>query len=82
MRPLPFLLVCLAGWMNRHQQTVIAYLQEEIRVLQEQLGKRPRFNDEQFRAVLRSTGVQPLRLPARSPNLNAFAERFVRTIKE
>jgi transposase InsO family protein len=26
--------------------------------------------------------VKPLRLPARSPNLNAFAERFVRTIKE
>jgi transposase InsO family protein len=26
--------------------------------------------------------VKPLRLPARSPNLNAFAERFVRSIKE
>jgi putative transposase len=36
----------------------------------------------EFRAVLRHAGVKPLRLPARSPNLNAFAERFVRTIKE
>jgi len=36
----------------------------------------------EFRAVLRHAGVRPLRLPARSPNLNAFAERFVRTIKE
>ncbi len=35
----------------------------------------------EFRAILRSSGVKPLRLPARSPNLNAFAERFVRTIK-
>ena len=26
--------------------------------------------------------VKSVRLPARSPNLNAFAERFVRTIKE
>jgi putative transposase len=26
--------------------------------------------------------VQVVRLPHRSPNLNAFAERFVRTIKE
>ena len=36
----------------------------------------------EFRAILRSGGVKALRLPARSPNLNAFAERFVRTIKE
>ena len=34
-----------------------------------------------FRAMLRSGGVQPIMLPARSPNLNAFAERWVRTIK-
>jgi transposase InsO family protein len=30
-----------------------------------------------FRNLLRDSGVKPLRLPARSPNLNAFAERFV-----
>jgi transposase InsO family protein len=34
-----------------------------------------------FRATLRSGGVRPLLLPARSPNLNAFAERWVRSIK-
>jgi putative transposase len=34
-----------------------------------------------FRDTLRSAGVQPLSLPARSPNLNAFAERWVRSIK-
>lgn len=45
MNPLSFLLVCLGGWMNRHQQVVIEYLQEEVRVLQEQLGKRPHFAD-------------------------------------
>ena len=37
---------------------------------------------EQFRELLKSVGVEPLRLPVRSPNLNAFAERFVRSIKE
>jgi putative transposase len=37
--------------MNRHQQVVIQYLQEEIRVLKEQLGKRPRFNDDQRRRL-------------------------------
>ncbi len=34
-----------------------------------------------FRAMLRSAGLQPIMLPARSPNLNAFAKRWVRTIK-
>ena len=32
--------------------------------------------------ILMSSGVQPIRLPPRSPNLNAYAERFVRSIKE
>jgi len=34
-----------------------------------------------FREILRSSGVKTVKLPARSPNLNAYAERFVRTIK-
>ncbi len=34
------------------------------------------------RDTLAAAGVTPVRLPARSPNLNAFAERIVRTIKE
>src|SRR5262245_18287137 len=34
-----------------------------------------------FRNRLRDSGVTPLLLPARSPNLNAFAERFVGSIK-
>jgi len=36
---------------------------------------------EQFGRVLRSAEVEILRLPARSPNLNAYAERFVRAIR-
>ncbi|MEY4510203.1 MAG: hypothetical protein RLZZ450_2325 [Pseudomonadota bacterium] len=35
-----------------------------------------------FRRLLRNAGVEPLRLPARSPNLNAYAERFVRSIRD
>ena len=34
-----------------------------------------------FREVLESSGVTTLKLPARSPNLNAYAERFVQSIK-
>lgn len=47
MKPFVFLAICVAGWMDRHQQEVIEYLQEEIRVLKELLGQKPRFNDDQ-----------------------------------
>ena len=36
---------------------------------------------EAFRRMLVREGIQVIRLPARAPNLNAFAERFVRSIK-
>ncbi len=35
-----------------------------------------------FRAIIASGRVQPLALPARSPNLNAYAERWVRSVKD
>jgi hypothetical protein len=35
-----------------------------------------------FLNVLAGSGVKSVKLPPRSPNLNAYAERFVRTIKE
>jgi hypothetical protein len=44
------------------------------------LDRDPLFSAS-FRSILASAGVKALRLPARSPNLNAFAERFVRSIK-
>ena len=52
------------------------------------VGKRFLLHDrdslftEAFRETLAATGVETVRLPAKSPNLNAFAERFVRSIKE
>ena len=39
-RPWQLLVVTAAGWINRDQQAVINYLQEENRVLKEQLGSR------------------------------------------
>ncbi len=40
----------------------------------------PLFTKE-FREILASSGVKTVKLPARSPNLNPFAERFVLSIK-
>ncbi len=51
------------------------------------LGKRyfihdrdPLFTDA-FRKTLLDSGIKPLKLPAQSPNLNSYAERFVLSIK-
>jgi len=35
-----------------------------------------------FRSTLADSGIKTIRLPARSPNLNAFAERWVRSVKQ
>jgi putative transposase len=35
-----------------------------------------------FRAIIASGRVEPLALPMRSPNLNAYSERWVRSVKE
>ena len=37
---------------------------------------------DQFRKLVQDGGTNVIRLPPRSPNLNAYAERFVRSIKE
>jgi transposase InsO family protein len=51
-------------------------------------GKRYLIHDrdplftEEFLSILKAAGVESVKLPPRSPNLNAYAERFVRSIKE
>jgi hypothetical protein len=37
---------------------------------------------ENFDALFHAAGIQALKLPPQSPNLNAFAERWVRSVKE
>ena len=51
MNPNQFVLFALAGWINREQQSVIQYLQEEVKVLKEVHGKRPRLTDRQRRCI-------------------------------
>ena len=56
---LQFLVLTFAGWVNRHQDHLIAYLREENRVLREHLGPRP----------LRLTDAQRRRLAVRGQKL-------------
>ena len=68
--PLRFVLIALAGWMNHRQLQIIEYLQEENRVLREQLGQRRlRLSDDQRR-----------RLAARAKGLGRKLLREVATI--
>ena len=50
----------IAGWINRHQQAVIAFQREETKVLREMLGgKRLRFTDRQRRRLALGPLVTP-----------------------
>jgi putative transposase len=68
-------------WMDQIARNLLdvedGFLIEERYLL---LDRDPLYTME-FRTALERGGVEVVRLPARSPNLNAFAERFVLSIK-
>src|SRR5882672_8300051 len=68
--PFSFLVVSVAGWLNRRQQQVIEYLVEENRVLREQVGRRR----------LRFTDNQPRRLSTKAKKLGRKVLAEVATI--
>jgi hypothetical protein len=80
---LQFFLLCLAGWVNRNQQNAIEYLREEVKVLKEQLGKKPRFNDDQRRRLairakkLGLVGLKQLAAIATPRTLLAWHQRLI-----
>jgi hypothetical protein len=80
LQPWQLLLVILAGWINRQQQEVLEYLRTENQVLKESHGKKriPLTDNQRRRLAAKGTLVK---LPARSPNLNASMERFMRSLK-
>ncbi len=41
----------------------------------------PLYRSEGFYDILQSFGTEPIKLPAKSPDLNSIAERFVKTVK-
>lgn len=54
IQPLQFLLMLLAGWIDRRQLDAIEYLKEENRLLKERLGgRRLRFTDAERRRLAR-----------------------------
>ena len=69
-------------WMKQVARNLTDGLDGFLRGCRYLIHDRASVFSEDFRMILEAAGVESVRLPARSPNLNAFAERFVRTIKE
>jgi putative transposase len=83
LQPWQILVSALAGWTTNQQDSVIEYLQEENRVLKQQLGaKRLRLTDAQRRrlavrgkAIGRRALTEVVRLPPRSPNASSYRSK-------
>ena len=68
-------------WMTQIARNVTDARDGFLRDVQYVILDRDPLYTAAVRRLLRDSGVTPLMLPARSPNLNAFAERFVGSIK-
>src|SRR3954452_12237943 len=67
-------------WMTQMARNAVD--QPAVRQCRHLLHDRDTKFGDAFQDVLASEGIRCLKLPPRSPNLNAFAERWVRSVKE
>ena len=70
------------AWMEQMARNLTDTVDGFLRTARQLIHDRDPLYTRLFGEILRSGGVQPIRLPPKSPNLNAYAERFVRSIKE
>jgi transposase InsO family protein len=69
-------------WMNQIGRNLTDAVDGILKAKRYLIHDRDPLFTAEFLKVLGETGIESVKLPARSPNLNAYAERFVRTIKE
>ncbi len=69
-------------WMKQIARNLTDMIEGFLRNTCYLIHDRDPLFSESFRATVRAVGVRPLKLPAKSPNLNSYAERFVRSIKD
>ena len=68
-------------WMKQMARNLTDVMDGFLRDTRFLIHDRDPLFSASFRATLGAIGVETVKLPARSPNLNAYAERFVRSIK-
>ncbi len=82
--------VCFVGctvnptgeWMTQIARNLTDPFDGFLRGIRHVLMDRDEKFCEEFRTLLEKAGVNPVRLPPRSPNLTPHVERFMRSIKE
>jgi len=70
------------AWMKQMARNLTDGVDGVLRACRYLIHDRASVFNEEFRMIVGAAGIDSVRLPARSPNLNAVAERFVRSIKE
>ncbi len=69
-------------WMERIARNLTDSFDGFLRGATHLIHDRDPLSTQRFDQILKNGDVTPIKLPPRSPNLNAYAERFVRSIKE
>ena len=69
-------------WMEQMARNLTDPVDGFLRTARQLIHDRDPLYTRVFGEILASGDVGPIRLPPKSPNLNAYAERFVRSIKE
>jgi putative transposase len=69
-------------WMEQVARNLTDSFEGFLRGATHLIHDRDPLFTQAFYKILKNGGVTTVKLPPRSPNLNAFAERFVRSIKE
>jgi transposase InsO family protein len=69
-------------WMARVARNLTDAANGFLRGARHLIVDRDPLYTAQFKMLLRAADVELVRLPARSPNLNAYAERFVGSIRQ
>jgi hypothetical protein len=70
------------GWMMQVGRNLIDSEEGFLRDKRFILMDRDKKYAESFRTLLKESGIEPVQLPPKSPNLNAHIERFMRSLKE
>jgi transposase InsO family protein len=69
-------------WMEQVARNMVDYEEGFLKEKKYLIHDRDPLYTPAFSSILESEGIECIKLPPHSPNLNAFAERFVRTAKE